>query len=181
MKLTRGEDDPVGMASALRLQHTLASLDQFDSNSAVLSNRLRSQETALSDAGDVLQRARDLTIQASNGILSDSDLHSIAVEMRGLRSSLLQISNRDDGTGRMLFAGNRDGVAPFTDSNGNVIYLGDDGQNDVDVAPSVAVADTEPGSAVFLRVTTGDGISRAFASAFAAMRICLMLPSVEGL
>lgn len=165
VKLTRGEDDPVGMASALRLQHTLASLDQFDSNSAVLSNRLRSQETALSDAGDVLQRARDLTIQASNGILSDSDLHSIAVEMRGLRSSLLQISNRDDGTGRMLFAGNRDGVAPFTDNNGGVIYLGDDGQNDVDVAPSVAVADTDPGSAVFLRVTTGDGISRAFASA----------------
>jgi flagellar hook-associated protein 3 FlgL len=165
VKLTRGEDDPVGMASALRLQHTLASLDQFDSNSAVLSNRLRSQETALSDAGDVLQRARDLTIQASNGILSDSDLHSIAVEMRGLRSSLLQISNRDDGTGRMLFAGNRDGVAPFTDNNGGVIYLGDDGQNDVDVAPSVAVADTEPGSAVFLRVTTGDGISRAFAGA----------------
>jgi flagellar hook-associated protein 3 FlgL len=165
VKLTRGEDDPVGMASALRLQHTLASLDQFDSNSAVLSNRLRSQETALSDAGDVLQRARDLTIQASNGILSDSDLHSIAVEMRGLRSSLLQISNRDDGTGRMLFAGNRDGVAPFTDNNGGVIYLGDDGQNDVDVAPSVAVADTEPGSAVFLRGTTGDGISRVFAGA----------------
>ena len=165
VKLTRGEDDPVGMASALRLQHTLASLDQFDSNSAVLSNRLRSQETALSDANDVLQRARDLTIQASNGILSDRDLHSISVEMRSLRSSLLQIANRGDGTGRMLFAGNRDGVAPFTDNNGSVIYLGGDGQNDVDVAPSVAVADTDPGSAVFLRVTTGDGISRAFAGA----------------
>ena len=165
VKLTRGEDDPVGMSSALRLEHTLASLKQFDSNSTVLGNRLRGQETALSDAGDVLQRARDLSIQASNGILSDSDLHSIAVEMRGLRSSLLQIANRDDGTGRSLFAGNRDGVAPFTSSNGSIIYLGDDGQNDVDVAPSVAIADTDPGSAVFLRVATGDGISRATAAA----------------
>lgn len=165
VKLNSGEDDPIGMASALRLDHTLAALKQFDSNSVVLGNRLRSQESALSDSGDLLQRARDLTIQASNGILGESDLHSIAVEIRGLRSSLLQVANRDDGTGRMLFAGNRDGVVPFTDSNGNVIYQGDDGQNDVDVAPSVAIADTDPGSAVFLRVTTGDGISRSSASA----------------
>lgn len=165
VKLTRGEDDPVAMSSALRLDHTLASLKQFDSNSTVLGNRLRGQESALADAGDVLQRARDLTIQASNGILSESDLQSIVVELRGLRSSLLQIANRDDGTGRSLFAGNRDGVVPFTDNNGSVIYLGDDGQNDVDVAPSMAIADTDPGSAVFLRVPTGDGISRAFANA----------------
>lgn len=165
VKLTRGEDDPVAMSSALRLDHTLASLKQFDSNSTVLGNRLRGQESALADAGDVLQRARDLTIQASNGILSESDLQSIVVELRGLRSSLLQIANRDDGTGRSLFAGNCDGVAPFTDNNGSVIYLGDDGQNDVDVAPSMAIADTDPGSAVFLRVPTGDGISRAFANA----------------
>ncbi len=165
VKLTRGEDDPVGMSTALRLEHTLASLKQFDSNSTVLGNRLRSQESALSDAGDVLQRARDLTIQASNGVLSESDLHSIAVEMRGLRASLLQIANRDDGAGRSLFAGNRDGVVPFIDSNGSVAYLGDDGQNNVDVAPSVAIADTDPGSAVFLRVPTGDGISRSAAAA----------------
>lgn len=165
VKLTRGEDDPVGMSTALRLEHTLASLKQFDSNSTVLGNRLRSQESALSDAGDVLQRARDLTIQASNGVLNNSDLHSIAVEMRGLRASLLQIANRDDGAGRSLFAGNRDGVVPFIDSNGMVSYLGDDGQNNVDVAPSVAITDTDPGSAVFLRVPTGDGISRAAAAA----------------
>lgn len=165
VKLTRGEDDPVGMSSALRLEHTLASLKQFDSNSTVLGDRLRSQEAALSDAGDVLQRARDLTIQASNGILSDSDLHSIVVELRGLRASLLQAANREDGTGRSLFAGNRDGVVPFTDNNGSVIYQGDDGQNDVDVAPSMAIADTDPGSAVFLRVATGDGISRSSAAA----------------
>lgn len=163
VKLTRGADDPSGMATAQGLDHALASLDQFDRNSALLGDRLRQQESALSDAGDALIRARDLTIQANNATLTANDRHAIAVELRSLRASLLQVANRDDDRGRRLFAGTRDGVAPFVDGAGNVSYVGDDGQNLVDVAPDISLADTDAGSRVFLRVPTGDGISRALA------------------
>ncbi|MBW3549860.1 MAG: flagellar hook-associated protein FlgL, partial [Proteobacteria bacterium] len=56
-----------------------------------------------------------------------------------------------------LFAGSRDGVTPFSNSGGRVEYAGDDGQNLVDVAAGLAVANTDAGSDVFMRARTGDG------------------------
>lgn len=165
VKLTRGADDPSGMATAQGLDHALASLDQFDRNSTLLGDRLRQQESALSDADDVLIRAKELAIQANNASLSADDRHAIAVELRSLRNSLLQTANAEDGRGRRLFAGTQDGVLPFLDNAGNVTYAGNDGQNLVDVAPDISLADTDAGSRVFMRVPTGDGVSRALAGA----------------
>lgn len=165
VRLTRAADDPAGMAASQQLDHLLARLAQYDSNATVADSRLRQQEGALSDSGDILLRARDLAIQANSDTLSDGDRHAIALELRSLRAGLLQIGNRDDGAGRRLFAGTRDGVVPFTDNGGSVGYSGDDGQNVLDIAPDASVRDSNPGSEVFLRVPTGDGTSRARAAA----------------
>ncbi|HVI26022.1 MAG TPA: flagellar hook-associated protein FlgL [Xanthomonadaceae bacterium] len=165
VRLTRAADDPAGMAASQQLDHLLARLAQYGSNATVADSRLRQQEGALSDAGDILLRARDLAIQANSDTLSDGDRHAIALELRSLRAGLLQIGNRDDGAGRRLFAGTRDGVVPFTDNAGSVSYSGDEGQNVIDIAPDASVRDSNPGSEVFLRVPTGDGTSRARAAA----------------
>ncbi|WP_240125283.1 flagellar hook-associated protein FlgL [Thermomonas alba] len=165
VRLSRAADDPSGMTQAKQLEQALARLDQYQRNNAQLSDRLQQQEGALGDAGDVLQRARELAIQANSGALSDSDRHTIALELRSLREHLLQIANREDGHGRRLFAGTQDGVQPFVDAGGSVSYVGNDGQNYVDVADDSTVADTDPGSRVFMRIPTGDGISRTRASA----------------
>ncbi len=164
-RITQAKDDPVAASSAQRLDHVLAMLGEYTRGSEQLDNRLRLQEQALADTGDMLSRARELAIQGNNAPLSDNDRKAIAAEIRQLRTALIAVANRDDGNGRRLFAGTRDGVVPFVDSAGSVGYLGDDGQNQVDIAPEIAVADTDPGSAVFLRVRTGDGYSRASAAA----------------
>lgn len=164
-KLTQAKDDPVAASTAQRLDHVVAMLSEFKRSANQVDNRLRLQEEALGDVGQALSRARELAIQGNNAPLSDNDRRAVAAEIRQLRESLIAIANRDDGNGRRLFAGTRDGVAPFADNAGTVSYLGDDGQNRVDIAPEVAVADTDPGSAVFLRVRTGDGYVRATAGA----------------
>ncbi len=163
VKLTQGKDDPVGMATAQRLDHMKAALTQYDSNAQRVDHRLRMQENALIDANDSLTRARELAIQANSGAMSSEDRKAIATEVLQLRRNLLDIANRDDGNGRRLFAGTRDGVLPFTDNAGSVIYHGDDGRNAVEVGPDVAIEDGAPGSAVFLRVRTGDGYARGSA------------------
>ncbi|MFC7300900.1 flagellar hook-associated protein FlgL [Cognatiluteimonas weifangensis] len=165
VRLTRAADDPAGMAASQRLDHLLARLEQYGSNATIADSRLRQQESALSDSGDILLRARELAVQANNDSLSDPDRRAIALELRSLRAGLLQIANRDDGAGRRLFAGTRDGVVPFTDNAGSVAYSGDDGQNVIDIGPDASVRDSNPGSEVFLRVRTGDGTSRARAAA----------------
>lgn len=164
-RITQAKDDPVAASNAQRLDHVLAMLEEYRRGAGQVDNRLRLEEEALTDAGSMLSRARELAIQGNNAPLSDNDRKAIAAEVRQLRAALIGVANRDDGNGRRLFAGTRDGVMPFVDNAGSVSYLGDDGRNDVDIAPELAVADTDPGSAVFLRVRTGDGYSRAGAGA----------------
>ncbi|MFD0739002.1 flagellar hook-associated protein FlgL [Lysobacter koreensis] len=163
-KLQRAADDPGGMAQSQRLDHALATLDQHGKNAGLLEHRLRSQESALTDVGSHLTRARELAVQANSAALSATDRQSIAAELRSIRAEVLSIANRDDGAGRRLFAGTRDGVAPFADTGGTVSYAGDDGQNRIEVAPDHSLADTDPGSEVFLRVRTGDGVVRGSAA-----------------
>lgn len=161
----RAAENPTAVAQAQRIDHAVASLDQFEKSAGLLTNRLRLQEEALADSGDVLIRARELALQANNASMSTGDRRLVAVEIRQLRGQMLAIANRDDGNDRALFAGRRDGVAPFADSAGSVTYAGDDGRNLVDVAPDLALADTDPGSDVFLRVRGGDGTIRGAAAA----------------
>src|SRR5690606_40831081 len=123
-------------------------------------------------------RARELVIRANTPTLSGQDRRLIAIEMRQLRAEMIAIGNRGDGAGRALFAGTRDGVVPFADNGGTVTYAGDAGRNDVDVAPDLAVADTDPSSALFLRVPTGDGIVRGSAGASNSGTVLLASASV---
>ena len=164
-KLVSAADDPAAYSTSQRLDHARASLDHYATNAGHLERRLGLQENALSDAGDYLTRARELVIRANTPTLSNEDRRIISIEMRQMRSEMLAIANRSDGAGRALFAGSRDGVVPFADNAGQVTYAGDDGRNRVDVSPDLAVADTDPGSDLFLRVRTGDGIVRGAAGA----------------
>ena len=163
-RITQAKDDPVAASNAQRLDHVLSMLGEYGRGAAQADNRLRLQEDALADTGSTLSRVRELAIQGNNAPLSDNDRKAIAAEVRQLRDSLIAIANRDDGNGRRLFAGTRDGVVPFVDNAGSVSYTGDDGQNRIDIAPEIAIADTDPGSTVFLRVRTGDGVMRASAN-----------------
>lgn len=164
-KLFRAADNPSAMAESQRLDHALSTLDQHGKNAGLLEHRLRSQEQAFADVGNQLTRARELAVQANSPVLSAADRKSIAAELRSIRSDILSIGNRDDGAGRRLFAGARDGVVPFADNGGSVSYAGDDGRNRVEVAPDLSLDDTDAGSDVFLRVRTGDGIARGIAGA----------------
>lgn len=164
-KLFRAADNPSAMAESQRLDHALSTLDQQGKNAGLLEHRLRSQEQALGDVGNQLTRARELAVQANSPVLSAADRKSIADELRSIRSEILSIGNREDGNGRRLFAGARDGVIPFADNGGSVSYAGDDGRNRIEVAPDLSLDDTDAGSDVFLRVRTGDGIARGLAGA----------------
>ncbi len=163
-KLLRAADNPGGAAQAQRIDHAVSMLDGFERSATLLQNRLQLQESSLSDSGDLLARARELAVQANNATMSVPDRKMVALEIRHLRSEMLAVANREDGSGRALFSGRRDDVRPFNDAGGVVSYAGDDGRNMLDVAPDLALADTEPGSDVFLRVRTGDGTIRGTAA-----------------
>jgi len=162
-RVNTAADDPLAAGAAVAIDRSLAEFARFELNANVLANRLNLQEGNLAQAGDLLQRIRELTIQAANAPLSASDRASVAREIRQLRDSLLGIANSTDAAGRYLFGGTQDDRPPFVDSPGGVTYVGDQVQRRVDVAPALALADAEPGSEVWMRIPTGDGRVRVAA------------------
>lgn len=164
-RVNRAADDPLAAGAATALDRALAELDRFALNANVLANRLNLQESTLAQAGEALQRVRELTLQAANAPLSSSDRASLARELRQLRAGLLALANSTDAAGRHLFGGTQDDRPPFVDGPGGVTYVGDQGQRRIEVAPALALQDAEPGSEVWMRVPTGDGRVRATADA----------------
>ncbi|MEQ4573727.1 MAG: flagellar hook-associated protein FlgL [Gammaproteobacteria bacterium] len=156
-RMVAGADDPLGAGRAQQMDRGIARMDQYVANARTLQSRLNQQESVLAQAGDLLMRVRDLTVQANSGSLSGADRQSIASEVGSIRDQLLALANTDDGMGNHLFGGTQDRNAPFLIKDGGVAYSGDQNQRKVEVASGQQVDDTLPGSEVFMRIRTGNG------------------------
>ena len=60
-------DDPVAAAQLQELARARAQEEQFAKNSTAVTGRLQTEEQALADAAGVIQRARELVVQAKIG------------------------------------------------------------------------------------------------------------------
>jgi flagellar hook-associated protein 3 FlgL len=113
-------------------------------------------ESALGDAGDLLQRARELLVQAGNGSNSDVQRQSIATELRGIREQLMTVANRSDGANGYLFGGQGSSQPPFLDAPGGVQYKGSPGQ--AQTAGQEPLPISLDGAATWLSARTGNGV-----------------------
>ncbi len=156
-RLVTAKDDPVAAGTAVGLDRAVAELERFGMNASAVQNRLGLQENALTQVGDAMARVNELVIQANNAAMGEDSRKAISTELKAIYAGLLDLANSTDGAGRYLFGGTSDGSAPFALAGGSVIYSGDQTQRQVEVAPDMFVADTLPGSEVFLRLRTGDG------------------------
>ncbi len=164
-RLLSPADDPIAAARSLGMRESLSMLEQFDRNANMARNRLSFEEAALQSVTNVLQRVRELALQANNGTQTDESRHLIAVEMRQHVGALVELANQQDGNGRFLFAGNRDGVAPVVQSGSTFSYNGDDGQRSIRIGDNREIADGDPGSDVFFRIRDGNGTFAVVAAA----------------
>ena len=63
-------DDPVAAVQLHELARAQSQYEQYDKNSTAVTGRLQLEEQALADAGTVLQRARELVVQANTATLA---------------------------------------------------------------------------------------------------------------
>lgn len=152
-------DDPVAAVQINNLAQAQSQNAQFTKNSSAVTGRLQLEEQAISDSTTVLQRVRELVLQANNATLSDSDRNSIATELKSREDELLAIANRKDAMGEYLFGGLTGGTQPFVrGAAGAVQYHGDDGARAIQVDAALKVQDSDPGSHVYMDVPAGNGV-----------------------
>jgi flagellar hook-associated protein 3 FlgL len=150
-------DDPAAAVHILQLQRAIDESEQFGRNADTATNRLSFEETALADGTGILQRIRDLTVQANVGSLSGSDREAIAVELDAQYAALIDLGNMRDATGEYLFSGTATFTQPFASAGGVVSYAGDANTRALQITSSQRVTDGHTGRDVFMQITEGNG------------------------
>jgi flagellar hook-associated protein 3 FlgL len=112
-KITRPSDDPSATAQALQTRNRQAAAVQYGRNIDDGDSWLTVADSALGQATNLMNRVRDLTLQAANGSLGQKERDAIATELEGLNTDLLSVANTQH-LGRNVFAGSSDKAGAFT-------------------------------------------------------------------
>ncbi|NNC76701.1 MAG: flagellar hook-associated protein FlgL [Woeseiaceae bacterium] len=150
-------DDPIAASRALEFRESIARLAQFDRNAGIAENRLAQEEAVVGSVNNVLQRVRELALQANNSTQSNETRGLIAVEMREQLDYLVQLANQKDGNGNYLFSGNLQDVEPVSRMGASFAYNGDQGQRQIRIGDGRQIADGDPGSDIFFKIRAGNG------------------------
>jgi flagellin len=111
LRINRAADDAAGLAAAERF-NTLARQSQVESNNFQTSiNVVQTAEGGLSTQGDAVQRLRELSLQASNGTLTDSQREAINAEAQQLLGQIDETASNTEFNGTQLL----DGSTPTLD------------------------------------------------------------------
>ncbi len=160
-RLERSSDDPVAAARLRQLDRSerLAEIDER--NSLIAETDLALTDQALTSITDVLARARELAVRASNDTLTDDQRTGIAVEIETLRDSLISLANSRNSAGHALLGGQAVGQA-YVDNGTNVSFIGTTDITPIEIGRGQSVVPGVTGPEVF-EFETSDGQTDLFA------------------
>jgi len=110
-KITRPSDDPVVAMKGIGYRTDLQEVSQFKRNFSEAHNWVDNTDDALNQASQIMQRISEITNQASNGTLTDTERSSIAKEVTQLRDQLADIANTKVGE-KYIFNGTDTSTKP---------------------------------------------------------------------
>lgn len=105
LRITRAGDDAAGLAVAERLRARITSLDQARRNANDGISLVQTAESALGEASSILNRMREIAIQANNSTLSSTDKNTLNAEFSALISEVNRIAQSTDFNGIKLLDG----------------------------------------------------------------------------
>lgn len=142
-RINSSADDAAGMAISTKLQSQIGGLNQAAMNAQDGMSMIQTAEGALDEVTSSLQRMRDLSVQASNSTLSDSDRGNINQEIQALYTNINNITSRTQFNGQNLLIGTLNGQLDSTSDVTGGFQLPTDGTasvSTVDVSHAVGGA-----------------------------------------
>jgi len=123
-RINRAADDAAGLAISEGLRSQIGGLTQAVRNTQDGTSVVQTAEGALDETTSILQRMRDLAVQASNdGGLNDDAKSSIQKEMSQLKSELTRISDTTTFNGTKLLDGSYKGTFQVGANAGETISV----------------------------------------------------------
>jgi flagellar hook-associated protein 3 FlgL len=138
-KISRPSDDPVVAMKGMTYRTELTEVEQYKRNLSEAYNWMENSDAALDKAISVLQRIRELTVQASNGTLEGTQREMIGKEIEQLKEHLVSIANTKVA-GKYIFNGNDTTTPPVSITGGNVMVSSNNNPIKIEMSNGIEVA-----------------------------------------
>jgi len=185
-KITRPSDDPVVAMLGLGYRTDLNQVEQFTRNIGEVRNWLETTDDALSQGVQVLNRIRELVVQASNDTYEENQREAIAKELRELNEQLKIIAQTKIGD-KYLFNGTNTSQSPVQLVEGEEVIQFSDGAINIEIFSGIFIQTNVEGNDLFIREEDGrttfaliDSIVNALESGASGKEIEGYLGEIDG-
>lgn len=108
LKLNSAEDSPAGMAISNKMKAQIDALDKASDNSTDAISVMEIADGALNEVTSIIQRMRELSVQAASGIYTYDDKSAIQSEIAQLRDEVDRVSSNTEFNTKSLLDGSSD-------------------------------------------------------------------------
>ena len=108
-RINRAGDDAAGLSISEKMRGQIRGLDQASTNAQDGISLIQTAEGALAETQSILQRMRELTVQAANDTNVTADRQAIAEEVRALTSEITRIADQTEFNTMKLLSGSFSG------------------------------------------------------------------------
>ena len=105
LRINRAGDDASGLAVSEKMRSQIRGLNQASTNAQNGISFIQVAEGYLQESQDILQRMRELAVQAANGIYSDEDRMYIQIEISALVDEVDRIASHAQFNGMNMLTG----------------------------------------------------------------------------
>jgi flagellin len=105
MRINRAGDDASGLAVSEKMRSQIRGLQRASKNAADGISFIQTTEGYLQESQDIIQRLRELAVQASNGVYTMEDRMQIQVEVSSLIEEIDRIASHAQFNGMNLLTG----------------------------------------------------------------------------
>ena len=115
--INSAKDDAAGLAVSSRMTAQIKGVLQSVDNASDAIGMVQTADGASIEIGNMMQRMRELAIQASNGTVTSTDQSSLNLEFVALRTEIERVANNTQWNGENILSG-----TAGTSSNGTAVY-----------------------------------------------------------
>lgn len=105
LRINKAADDAAGLAISEKMRSQIRGLDMAERNTLDAISLIQTGEGALNEVHSILQRMRELSVQAANGTLETQDREAIQSEIDQLTKEIDRIADTTQFNQKILFSG----------------------------------------------------------------------------
>jgi len=177
LKFNKASDDPGAIKPVLTTRTQISRTDRYIETMGVSLDKMDVAESHMESVENLLQRARELALNAINSSLSDEDLQTVADEIAEIKGQILDSANATID-GKYIFSGYQENIKPFVENpdydpalydeadstTWPYLYQGDANPTTLEITPGEYAEVNVTGNELFLGVSNSNWIDSATAA-----------------